>query len=161
MAFGVDANAIRDRKLYLPWEVGKPPDFVLEVASESTARQDIIGKRLIYAQIGVLEYWRLDPTGGDHYGQPLEGECLIEGVYRPIDLTIEPDGVLKGYSPSLALYLSWRDEGFSLYDPEAGQYLRNLVQIQDALRAERAAREAGQARIQQLEEELRRRQSEN
>ena len=89
MAFGVDANAIRDRKLYLPLEVGKPPDFVLEVASESTTRQDIIGKRLIYAQIGVPEYWRLDPTGGDHYGQPLEGERLIEGVYRPIDLTTE------------------------------------------------------------------------
>ena len=25
LAFGVDAQAIRPRKLYLPWEVGKPP----------------------------------------------------------------------------------------------------------------------------------------
>ena len=27
LAFGVDARAIRPRKLYLPWEVGKPPDW--------------------------------------------------------------------------------------------------------------------------------------
>ena len=31
LAFGVDAHAIRQRKLYLPWEVGKPPDWVLEI----------------------------------------------------------------------------------------------------------------------------------
>ena len=35
-----------------PWEVGKPPDFVLEVGSESTAENDLIGKRRTYAQIG-------------------------------------------------------------------------------------------------------------
>ena len=40
LAFGVDAHAIRQRKLYLPWEVGKPPDWVLEVASVSTGRED-------------------------------------------------------------------------------------------------------------------------
>ena len=32
IAFGVDDRAIRPRKLYLPWEVGKAPDWVLEVA---------------------------------------------------------------------------------------------------------------------------------
>ena len=64
MAFGVDAKAIRPRKLYLPWEVGKPPDWVLEIASESTRRQDVNRKPTIYAQVGVPEYWRFDPTEG-------------------------------------------------------------------------------------------------
>ena len=59
-ASGVDAPAIEGTKLYLPWEVGKPPDFVLEIASESTAEHDVIGKRQIYAEIGVPEYWRFD-----------------------------------------------------------------------------------------------------
>ena len=153
MAFGVDARAIRERKIYLPWEVGKPPDFALEAASESTARHDVAGKRRIYARIGVPEYWRFDSTGGDHYGDPLAGEQLVEGVYRPVELTTGPDGVLKGYSPALALYLCWHDEWLYLYDPETGTYLGNLEQTQAALRAE-------QARVRQLEEELRRRQPE-
>ena len=29
LSFGVDTEAIRPRKLYLPWEAGKPPDWVL------------------------------------------------------------------------------------------------------------------------------------
>ena len=48
-AFGVDAQAIEQRRLYLPWEVGKPPDFALEIGSVSTARQDLITKRQLYA----------------------------------------------------------------------------------------------------------------
>ncbi len=45
LAFGVDVRAIRRRKMYLPWEVGKPPDFALEVGSESTSENDIVRKR--------------------------------------------------------------------------------------------------------------------
>ena len=110
LALGVDALAIRQRRLYLPWEVGKPPDFALEVASESTGRQDVVGKRRIYAQIGIPEYWRFDPTGGQFHGQPLAGDRLVNGVYQPIALTTEPDGVLKGYSPILGLSLCWHDQ---------------------------------------------------
>ena len=57
LAFGVDARAIRPRRLYLPWEVGKPPDWALEVASASTGRDDVNRKPAIYAAIGILEYW--------------------------------------------------------------------------------------------------------
>ena len=45
IATGVDARAIRERALYLPWEAGKPPDLALEVASASTARHDVGRKR--------------------------------------------------------------------------------------------------------------------
>ena len=71
LAFGVDVRAIRRRKMYLPWEVGKPPDFALEVGSESTSGNDIGRKREIYALMGIPEYWLFDPTGSDLYGQPL------------------------------------------------------------------------------------------
>ena len=168
LAFGVDARAIRERRIYLPWEAGKLPDFVLEVASVTTARYDVAGKRRLYAQIGIPEYWRFDPTGGEHYGKPLSGEILFEGEYRPVELTTEPDGALKGFSPTLGLYLCPNEDRLTFFDPATGSYLLNLSQERDARRQaesalydERAEREAAQTRIRQLEEELRRRQSED
>ena len=74
LAFGVDAQAIRQRKLYLPWEVGKPPDWALEIGSSSTGREDVVRKRDIYARIGVPEYWRFDPSKeSEYHGQKLAG----------------------------------------------------------------------------------------
>ena len=163
IAFGVDAEAIRPRKLYLPWEVGKPPDWALEIASQTTARQDTNRKPAIYAQIGIPEYWRFDPTGGRYHGQPLYGGQLAGTTYHPIPLTTEPDGLLKGYSQILQLSLTWHDGWPRFYDPAAGAYLENWQQVwsahqttQSALHAERQARAADQERIRQLEAELRR-----
>ena len=168
LALGVDVEAIRRRKIYLPWEVGKPPDLVLEVGSESTGREDLGRKRGIYAQIGVGEYWRLDVTGGDYYGEPLAGEELVDGQYQRFPLTTEPDGILKAYSPLLDLYLCWEREWFYFYDPVSGDYLRNLAEAEEALfdreaalHAEQEARQRAEARVRQLEEELRRRQGES
>lgn len=156
-AFDVDAESIKERLLYLPWEAGKPPDFVLEVGSRSTGREDISRKRDIYARIGVPEYWRFDPSGGDWYGEPLVGEQLIGGQYRRIDLTTEPDGVLKGYSPLLRLSLCRQEDRLTFYNHQTGAYLRNLPETEAALQSEQAARQQAEARIRQLEEELRRR----
>jgi Uma2 family endonuclease len=165
LVFGVDARAIRPRKLYLPWEVGKPPDWVLEIASESTSRVDVNRKPGVYAQIGVPEYWRFDPTGGRYHGEPLAGGRLVNDVYRPVELTTEPDGILKGYSEVLELSLSW-DEGWPrLYDPKTGAYLENWQQQMAAAEVERAVleaeRDAARAENERLREELRRLQSEN
>ena len=68
VASGVDADAIRQRNGYVIWEAGKPPDFALEVASETTHRRDTAEKTGLYASVGITEYWRVDPTGGDLYG---------------------------------------------------------------------------------------------
>ena len=151
VAFDVDAAAIQERLLYLPWEAGKPPDFVLEVGSPSTGQEDTGRKRDIYARIGVLEYWRFDPSGGDYYGEPLVGEELVGDQYRRIDLTTDPDGILKGYSPLLRLSLCWQDEKLTFYDHQTGEYLRNLPETQAAL-------QQAEARVRQLEEELRHRE---
>ena len=177
LAFGVDAQAIRPRKLYLPWEVGKPPDWVLEIGSASTGREDVGQKRDIYARIGVPEYWRFDPKDGEYHGERLAGDRLVGGVYRPIALTTAPDGILKGYSEVLGLSLCWDNNWPRLYDPATNSYLTNWRQeraarqaeraayeaqaaVEQAERlAERAARQAAEARIRQLEAELRRRQA--
>ncbi len=161
IAFGVEARTIEQRKLYLPWEVGKPPDLALEVASESAARVDLTRKRDIYARIGVPEYWRFDRSGGQFYGQPLVGERLVNGMYHPIDLIVEPDGVIKGYSPVLGLSVGWKDGTLAFYNHETGAYLRNLPDAEAALRAEQETRQRAEARALQLEEELRRLQQAN
>ncbi len=173
LAFGVDAQAIRPRKLYLPWEVGKPPDWVLEIGSSSTGREDVGRKRDLYARIGVPEYWRFDPKDGDYHGEKLAGDRLVAEGYEPIELTTTPDGLLKGYSEVLGLSLCWDNNWPRLYDPATDTYLETWQQERAARRtaeaqvaieqadrlAERAAREAAEARIRQLEAELRRRQA--
>ena len=60
VVFGVPK---RRRRIYLLWEEGEAPDFVLEVTSRSTRRQDAGFKRDLYARLGVREYWLFDPTG--------------------------------------------------------------------------------------------------
>ncbi len=173
LAFGVNTEAIRSRKIYLPWEAGKPPDWVLEVASSSTSREDVGRKRDIYAHIGVPEYWRFDPKDGEYHGEKLAGDRLVGGAYEPIELTTLPDGILKGYSDILKLCLCWDDNWPRLYDRATGTYLESWPEVWEAREAaeaqiaveqaerlaERAARRAAEARIRQLEAELRRRRA--
>ena len=61
VAFGVDRGG--NWRSFKVWEEGKAPDFVLEVASPSTAENDARHKAAEYLAIGVREYWRLDPEG--------------------------------------------------------------------------------------------------
>ena len=155
LAFGVDQAAIRRRRLYLPWEAGKPPDLALEVGSESTGSEDTIAKPQVYAAIGIPEYWRFDPSGGEHHGEPMSGWVLRDGEYQRVEPTTEPDGILKGYSDLMGLYLCW-DEGWPrFYDPATETYLENWRQERASFEAALADREA---RIRELKDELRRRQ---
>ena len=71
IAFGVDRAFAVEQRGYSIRDQGKPPDFVLEVASPSTGREDYTGKRNDYAAFGIPEYWRFDPSGGLHHSAPL------------------------------------------------------------------------------------------
>ena len=100
---GVNVSRIRDDTGYNLWEIGKPPEWVLEVASRSTYRRDLYEKPGIYAGIGVRELWMFDPTGGELYGQALMGFKLVEGEYEPIDIAENERGLPSGYSEELGL----------------------------------------------------------
>ena len=101
----VNAPAIYDQTGYNLWEVGKPPEFVLEVASESTYENDLYEKPRIYAAMGIDEYWMFDPTGGDLYGQALTGFKLVDGEYEAIEITLNEHGLMSGYSEELGVRL--------------------------------------------------------
>ena len=143
--FGVTDK--RPRNSWIVWREGKPPDFVLEVASPGTWRRDGAAKRDIYAEMGVPEYWRFDPTG-ECFSPPLVGERLgDDGQYHPIPLDTDADGYLRGHSEVLGLDLCASLDGrLRLYDPATGQWLRNHYEAEAAREAEAAAREAEAAR---------------
>ena len=61
---GEDPEAYRLSNGYIVEEQGKPPDFVLEIASPGTKAEDNAGKRDFYARHGVVEYWRFDEEDG-------------------------------------------------------------------------------------------------
>ena len=149
------------RNTYLVWEIGKPADFVLEIASESTARRDVTEKRVLYAQIGFGEYWRFDGSGGDFYGEPLVGEYLEAGEYRRFEVDRDAEGRPHGYSPALALWLYWDDGQLRFYDPATGEWLRTRTeeraaadQARAAADQERAARQLAEAQVAELQAEL-------
>ena len=87
VVFGAAGNHPRDS--WLVWREGKAPDFVMEMASESTWERDVGEKRDIYAAMGVREYWRFDPTGAC-FTPALVGELLEDGEYQPMEVVEEP-----------------------------------------------------------------------
>ena len=137
-------------------EIGQPPDFVLEVASETTARRDETDKRDQYARLGVKEYWRFDGSGRGHYQTPLAGDVLVAGEYLAIPVELGEDSVYRGYSEALGLELHWRDRQLRFLDRNTGQYLPDLPELLAELASAQSARAAAEARIRQLEEENRR-----
>ena len=163
IAFGVDSGAIVSRNGYVIQHAGKPPDFVLEVASRRTGRRDYTVKRAGYARYGVREYWRFDHTGGQFHDAALAGDVLTGGEYTPIPINRDPGGLLWGRSEALGLDLCWDEGILRLRDPETGRYLptpEELSSERDAAQAranvERERAEAERERADKLEEELRR-----
>ena len=47
---------------YPVWEVGKAPDFVLEILSPSTRKKDVEDKPALYRRMGTREYFLFDPS---------------------------------------------------------------------------------------------------
>ena len=123
-----------------------PPEFVLEVASVSTATRDSNAKRVGYAAYGVSEYWRFDPTDGRRYDAGLAGDRLAGGEYEPIELERYGIRNKRGYSEVLGLYVCWEDGELRLYDPEREIYLRTHEEEAARADAEAEARRREAAR---------------
>ena len=156
VAFGVDVESILHFNTYRLWEVGKPPDFVMEIASHSTADNDLGDKRSLYARLGIGEYWRFDATGRDFYGEPLVGEYLADGEYRRFELHREADGMIWAHSPALNLDLCWSEGRLLYFDSEAGSWLLSYEEVQGARQLAEARADTAEARVLELEAELQR-----
>ena len=113
VAFGVPKEPKRDH--YLVWKEGKSPDFIAEITSKSTRREDQKTKFILYRDVlRVPEYVLFDPRA-EYLDPPLQGFRLVGGDY----VLIEP---VAGRLPSqvLGLHLERDGQELRLFDPAAG-----------------------------------------
>ena len=157
VVFGVQRG---NRGSYKVWEEGKVADFVLEVASPSTADKDARHKAQEYARIGVREYWRLDPAGS-LLATPLEGWEANGESYHPVQPVAS--GARGGWLRSRVLGLelcSQRQDGATVLvfrDPRTGEEFDGDLAESERLR--RAAEERASAEAQRASAEAQLRQS--
>ena len=151
----------RKRSSYFVWKEGKPPDWVLEVASPSTQADDLGVKRCRYAEIGVPEYWMFDPRspqrgarGAPSHGESsvyppgtprLQGLKLADGEYIPLPWQLA-DGARMIHSEVLGLDVRVDGELLRFRDAATGRDVPHRSDVQAAAeRAEaQAKREAAQ-----------------
>ena len=176
VAFDVDPAAYDARNGYVVSEQGKPPDFILEVASQHTAGDDLGAKQDYYERLGVREYWLFD-SAARFYGFVLRGYRLVGGRYEELETREIRPGVFEGHSAALNLLLRAEDGRLGWHDPATGEHIptfhseRARADAQTAradaqtaradtaearAEAERAARISAEARVQELAAELRR-----
>ncbi|WP_008318383.1 Uma2 family endonuclease [Leptolyngbya sp. PCC 6406] len=140
----------RKRRSYKTWqEGGKLPNFVLEVTSRSTKRQDEVEKPRLYASLGVQEYFQYDPTA-DYLNPQLRGAQLVDGTYQPLPLASTAAGLpyihsavlgldLQLHPPYPELGLAPAAQALRFYDPQTGTKLLSrdeLEQLREALQEE-------------------------
>ena len=143
--FVVRGVSKKQRGTYLTWEESHTPDFVLELASPSTFRCDLTGKKDLYESVlKVKEYYIYDPL---HQIQPhFIGFRLVDGVYQEIAFVNErlPSSVLN-------LELGERDDTLRLYDPMIEQWLsppeERAEQAEERAEQEALARQRAEAEL--------------
>ena len=156
VSFGIGKKL---RRTYRVWEEGKPPDFVLEFSSEKTHRTDQNEKKLLYASIGVQEYFLYDPER-QYLPTPLMGFRLVDGEYVPIPAGT--DGSVMSVTLNLELRLRGNILGF--YDKVSAKWLETPADTaaaradQEAARADQETeiRKQAEAEAARLREELER-----
>jgi len=161
VAFGV-GEQLRDS--YVMWQEDKPPDFVMEIASESTWKRDRDEKPARYARLGVGEYFLYDPVGG-RLEPRLQGYALHGGRYRRLREQRLGNGERGVCSPVLGLCawlrgprqeLRWHDPvtGRDLEDYDEAKAGRDAAEERTAAAEERTA--AAEAEIAALRAQIRR-----
>lgn len=150
VAFGVPKHK---RMVYKLWEEGTAPDFVMEVASPRTWRDDVGRKRALYERLGVTEYWRFDPRG-EFFRPALQGLRLHDGGYRPIAERVR-DGQREVPSAVLGLTLRVEEDLVRFHDPDRGMDIETYEEAVTAHREAMAAGREAASRVRFLEERLR------
>lgn len=125
------------RRIYKLWEEGVMPQFVIELTSRQTWREDLQEKWRLYEQLGVQEYFIFDPEY-DYLEESLVGYRLENGQYTALEAQER-----RLRSEVLNLELVDTGETLRLFDPQTGRFLANTQEAASA-----------QQRVTALEEEL-------
>jgi Uma2 family endonuclease len=146
-----------ERRSWVVWEEGKAPDVVIELLSDSTAKQDKNEKKLIYQnQLRVSEYFWFDPFNSDDWA----GFTLRHGVYEAIAPNTQHQLVSHALGLALvrwqgnykgvdATWLRWaRLDGELLLTPQEIAEQEQQRAEQERQRAEQERQRANQAESQ-------------
>ncbi len=150
---------VKQGRSYYQWQMGKPPDVIIEVVSDKLGGEDSF-KRDLYARQGVAYYAIYDP---EHHlsEEPLRTLELSGGTYQSTSRGPWPtiglglrlwQGAFEGHQDT---WLRWCDAGGEII-PTAEERAARLTER--AARAEEAEARAARAeeQVRRLEEELRR-----
>jgi Uma2 family endonuclease len=140
--FVVQGVAKRERRTYKLWEEGQPPAVVFEITSRGSRLEDLGTKRVVYAMLGVREYFLYDPLG-EYLRPPLQGYRLQEGEYQ----RLLPSGEGELVSQVLGVELRVEAGRLRVVDPATGERLLTPAEAQ-------AARRAAEAELERLRAEL-------
>ena len=142
VVFGVEKKL---RRTFQTWAEANTPDFVLEVASPKTFKNDMEHKKDLYASmLAVKEYYIYDPLG--QIVPSFVGYRLIDGEYQEIDFVHD-----RLPSKTLGLELGEHDGKLRLYNPNTLQWLRTPP---EEVKKIRARAENAEARAENAEAEL-------
>ncbi len=140
------------RDNYKVWEEGQVPQVVFEMTSLGTQNQDQEQKKILYEQLGILEYWLFDPKGEwiteKLQGYRLQGETyqlITDSLCQPLKLRITIEDKLLGFYRT--------DTGEKLLIPT--ELAEQLEKERDRAEAERQRADAQQQRAERLAEYLR------
>ena len=146
------------RNSYKLWVEGRPPDLVVEGLSEKTWHRDVDIKPALYRDLGVQEYWQVDPLG--RLRDPLTGYRLRRGDYERIALS--RPGVYR--SDVLDAEISYDRTEMAIVDPRTGERIPvihdSLRRRDDALRQRDDALRQRDDALRQRDDALRRRSEE-
>ena len=152
VSFGVPPGP---RSSYSVRREGKPPDVVLEFASPSTVGKDAGEKKEKYRQLGVREYWLVDPVGGYHDPQ-VQGFQLVDAAYEQLPSEEGSEGTVAVWSPLLQLELRFADGQLRFWDREKALYVELPEEESDRLRLKerRGRQRAERGRLEEREGRL-------
>jgi len=164
----------KDRSSYVIEDEGKAPDLIIELVSPSSKVEDFGNKRVVYAGWGVKEYFLFDPTG-ELSSAPLRGFRLEGNDYMPmmgarlhsevldLDLVVEM-GKLRLNNPRTGQHLLTHEESeaarraaerkAATAEKKAATAEAKAATAEIKAAQDSAARQAAEAELARLREEL-------
>lgn len=124
IAFGVRNH---ERPSYHIWKENVVPQVIFEVSSERTWKIDISEKLEIYGQLGVEEYYILDP---EFKYLPAPIMAFHHQGDRLLTTPVNNERIL---SPRLGLEIVRTENNFRLFDPGKNEFLRTLDEAESEL----------------------------
>ena len=137
-----------ERRTFKVWEEQARPCVVFEVTSRSSMLEDMVVKSILYASLGVREYFLFDPLH-EYLEDTLVGFRLEGKDY----VVIPPDREGRVFSEELGVLLSPDQEILRVIDPQTGNPVPSLDEA--IVLAEQEAQRAEQERQHAIQEQQR------